>query len=153
PARQAGDREAVKPLAVIAAAPIAVVFALRVYPHTAFPDRVPLSTTVYSSDGQLLRATLAFDDQYRLWTPLSEVSPTLTDAFLLKEDRWFYWHPGVNPAALARAAMRTWRGAGRQGGSTITMQLARLLYRRNTRTTSGKLRQVADALWLEARYS
>src|SRR5262249_20160335 len=83
----------------------------------------------------------------------SDVSPALTEAFLLKEDRWFYWHAGVNPIALVRAAMRTWRGAGRQGGSTITMQLARLMHRRNTRTTSGKFHQIADALWLEARYS
>jgi penicillin-binding protein 1C len=143
----------VKPPAIIAAAPIAILFAVRLYPHTPFPNRVPLSTTVYSSDGQLLRATLASDDQYRLWTPLSQMSPSLTDAFLLKEDRWFYWHPGVNPVALVRAATRTWRGAGRQGGSTITMQLARLMYRRNTRTTVGKLRQIGDALWLEARYS
>ena len=142
-----------KPLAIIAAAPFAILFAIRLYPHTSFPNRVPLSTTVYSSDGQLLRATLASDDQYRLWTPLSEMSPALTEAFLLKEDRWFYWHPGVNPAALVRAATRTWRGASRQGGSTVTMQLARLIHRRNTRTTLGKLRQIADALWIEACYS
>ena len=82
-----------------------------------------------------------------------EISPALVDAFLLKEDRWFYWHPGVNPIALARAAIRTYRGGERQGGSTLTMQLARLMYRLNTRTPAGKLRQIAAALWLEARYS
>src|SRR5262249_4630187 len=144
---------AVKPLPILAAAPVAILCALRLYPHTPFANRVPLSTTVYSCDGQLLRATLSSDDQYRLWTPLSRMSPSLIDAFLLKEDRWFYLHPGVNPIALTRAATRTWRGSGRQGGSTITMQLARLMYRRNTRSTVGKLRQIGDALWLEARYS
>ena len=58
---------------------------------------------MWSADGELLRVTLAPDDQYRLWVPLSEISPTLVEAFLLKEDRWFYWHPGVNPIALVRA--------------------------------------------------
>ena len=85
--------------------------------------------------------------------PLSEISPALVDAFLLKEDRWFYWHPGVNPVALVRAAFRTYSRRLRQGGSTLTMQLARLIYRVNTRTPAGKLRQIAAALWLEARYS
>ena len=90
---------------------------LRLWPHAPLADRVPLSTAVWSADGELLRVTLAADDQYRLWTPIPEMSPVLVDAFLLKEDRWFYWHPGANPAALARAGFRTYRGAGRQGGS------------------------------------
>jgi penicillin-binding protein 1C len=114
---------------------------------------VPLSTAVWSADGELLRVTLTSDDQYRLWTPLSRISPVLVNAFLLKEDRWFYWHPGINPVAFARAGFKTWRGTGRQGGSTISMQLARMLYGLKTRTAAGKLRQSAAALWLEARYS
>jgi penicillin-binding protein 1C len=85
--------------------------------------------------------------------PLFDISPTLVEAFLLKEDRWFYWHAGVNPIALVRAGVRTYRTGVRQGGSTLTMQLARLIYRLNTRTPSGKLRQIGIALWLEARYS
>jgi penicillin-binding protein 1C len=130
-----------------------LLLAFRLYPHTPLADRVPLSTAIYSSDGELLRVTLSSDDQFRLWTPLSRMSPQLVDAFLLKEDRWFYWHPGVNLPALTRAAFRTGRGERRQGGSTVTMQLARLLYGLKTRTATGKLRQIAAALWLEARYS
>jgi penicillin-binding protein 1C len=126
---------------------------VRFWPRQPLSARVPLSTAVYSADGELLRVTLAADDQYRLWTPLSEMSPELVRAFLLKEDRWFYWHPGVNPVALVRAATRTWRGETRQGASTLTMQLARLLYGLKTRTAGGKARQIAAALWLEARYS
>ena len=103
------------------AAIAALLGLLRLWPHAPLAERVPLSTAVWSADGELLRVTLASDDQYRLWTPIPEMSPVLVDAFLLKEDRWFYWHPGVNPAALARAASRTFRGAGRQGGSTISM--------------------------------
>jgi penicillin-binding protein 1C len=127
--------------------------AVRFWPRPPLRETFPLSTDVWSSDGELLRVTLSSDDQYRLWTPLSEMSPALVDAFLLKEDRWFRWHPGVNPIALVRAGARTWRGGARQGGSTLTMQLARLMYRLNTRTPAGKLRQAAAALWLEARYS
>jgi penicillin-binding protein 1C len=126
---------------------------LRVWPHQPLAERVPLSTAVRSADGELLRVTLAADDQYRLWTPLAQMSPVLREAFLIKEDRWFYWHPGVNPVSLFRAATRTSLGRGRQGGSTLTMQLARLLYRQDTRTPAGKLRQIGAALWLEARYS
>ncbi len=132
---------------------LAVLLALRLWPHAPLSRQVPLSTAVWSADGELLRLTLAADDRYRLWTPLAETPPSLTDAFLLKEDRWFYWHPGVNPLALARAAFRTATGGSRQGGSTLTMQLARLLYRLNTKTPAGKLRQIGAALWLEARYS
>ena len=129
------------------------LLALRVWPHAPLRARVPISTGVWSADGELLRVTRAADDQYRLWTPLAEISPTLIDAFVLKEDRWFYGHAGANPASLVRAAYRTWRGQRREGGSTITMQLVRLIGRFNTRTPSGKLRQIVTAIWLEARYS
>ena len=131
----------------------AMLALLRWWPHAPLAERVPLSTAVWSADGELLRVTLASDDQYRLWTPLSQMSPVLVEAFLLKEDRWYYWHPGVNPAALLRAGVRTVRGAGRQGGSTISMQLARMLYGLKTRSAAGKARQIAAALWLESRYS
>ncbi len=136
----------------LAAVAVALV-ALRIWPHARLQQRFPLSTAVWSADGELLRVTLAADGQYRQWVPLSQMSPALVDAFLLKEDRWFRWHVGVNPAAIARAALRTYGGADRQGGSTITMQLARLMSRMNTRTPAGKARQIAAAVWLEARHS
>ncbi len=135
------------------AAVILSALLLRFWPHQPLERMLPVSTGVWSADGELLRVTLAADDQYRLWTPIRQISPDLPRVFLIKEDRWYYWHPGVNPVSLVRAGFRTWRGHGRQGGSTLTMQLARLLYRLNTRTPGGKLRQVAAALWLEARYS
>ena len=136
---------------VLAFVAIALI-AFRAWPHAPLSGRLPMSTSVWSADGELLRVTLSADDQYRLWVPLGGMSPSLVDGFLLKEDRWFYWHCGVNPFALARAAVHSYRG-GRQGGSTITMQLARLVYRLNTKTPRGKLGQIGAALWLEARYS
>jgi penicillin-binding protein 1C len=77
----------------------------------------------------------------------------LPAAVVLYEDHWFYGHPGVNLVALARAAARNCCGGHRFGASTITMQLARRLYRLNTRSPLGKVRQIALALWLEMRYS
>jgi penicillin-binding protein 1C len=140
-------------IAIVAAALGLTLAALRLWPHAPLADRVPRSWAVWSADGELLRVTRAGDDQYRLWVPLDAVAPALVDAVLLKEDRWFYWHPGVNPSALVRGAARTYGGGRRQGGSTVTMQLARRLYGLNTRTVGGKLRQIGGALWLEARYS
>ncbi len=131
----------------------AILVTLRLVPHPPLRDSAPTSRALYSADGTLLRLTLASDDQYRVWTPLERIDPRLVEAVKLYEDRGFAWHPGVNPASLARGAWSTWRGGARRGGSTITMQLARRLYRIDSRTLPGKLRQVAAALWLEARYS
>lgn len=74
-------------------------------------------------------------------------------AVKLQEDQWFYFHPGFNGVSLFRAAKASILGTSRQGGSTITMQLARLMYQFNTRTAWGKLKQIGLAIWLELRYS
>jgi len=132
---------------------IATAAALRLWPHQTLRQQIASSIAVFDADGRLLRLTLAGDQQYRLWTSLQDVAPTFTQALLLHEDQHFRWHPGVNPPALLRAVVETYGGGARQGASTITMQLARLLYGLNTRTPGGKLRQIADALWLELRYS
>jgi penicillin-binding protein 1C len=130
-----------------------MLIALRVAPHAPLRDAAATSRAFYASDGALLRLTLASDQQYRVWTPLEHIDPRLVDAVQLYEDRWFYWHPGVNPVSLAVSAWTTWRGTARRGGSTVTMQLARRLYRIDSRSLRGKLHQAAAALWLEARYS
>jgi penicillin-binding protein 1C len=132
----------------------AVLVGCRLWPHPALRDWKPSSTAVLDAHGRLLRLTLAKDDRYRLWVPLDRMSPQLVDAVLLHEDRWFYWHPGFNPYGLARGAWVTYvRGGSPQGGSTITMQLARSLWPLNTRTPLGKLAQVGRALQLELFYS
>jgi penicillin-binding protein 1C len=141
-------------LGAIAFALIALILiAVRFTPHAPLRDAAPTSRAFYTSDAALLRLTLASDEQYRVWTPLERIDPRLVDAVQLYEDRWFRWHPGVNLASLARGAWTTWRGEARRGGSTLTMQLARRLYRIDSRSVQGKLKQVAAALWLEARHS
>lgn len=97
--------------------------------------------------------TLASDAHYRLWMPLEDISDSLVQSVLLKEDRYFYWHPGINPRSLIRAAFATYVDGNRQGASTITMQLARRLYNIESRKLSGKVKQMFFALWLEIRYS
>jgi penicillin-binding protein 1C len=126
---------------------------IRVWPRPPLSARIPSSVAVLDDKGRLLRLTVAADQQYRLWTPLNEVSPELVEALMLHEDRHFYWHPGVNPSSLLRAAYATYTGGTRQGGSTLTMQLARLLYGLNTRSATGKMRQIVLAIGLEMRYS
>jgi penicillin-binding protein 1C len=133
---------------------IAVLAGCRLWPHTPLKDWKPSSVAVYDDHGRLLRLALASDDRYRLWVPLKEMSPQLVEAVLLKEDRWYHLHPGFNPVALGRGAWITYvRHGARQGGSTITMQLARLLWPLNTRSPLGKAEQVGRAIELELFYS
>lgn len=130
-----------------------LLLGLRLWPHPPLRNAAPASAAVYAKGGELLRLALAPDEQYRLWVPLSDIDPRLAEAVQLYEDRWFYWHPGINPVALARAVTSTYGGGTRQGASTITMQLARRLYGIQSQNVGGKFRQLAAALWLEARYS
>jgi len=130
-----------------------LLVAARLWPHPPLSSFAPTSTAVFDAQGRLLRLTLASDEQYRLWTPLDQVAPEMREALLLHEDQHFYLHPGVNPTALVRAAVATYSGGVRQGGSTITMQLARLIWHLNTRSPLGKLEQIARALQLELFYS
>lgn len=132
----------------------AILIGCRLWPHPPLRNWLPQSTAVYDDSGQLLRLTLASDGQHRLWTPLPDISPLLIDATLMHEDRWFWWHPGFNPWGLIRGAWVTYvQHRHAQGGSTITMQLARLMYHLDTRTPLGKLHQIALALRLELFYS
>lgn len=126
---------------------------IRLWPRPPLAAAIPSSVAIVDSQGRLLRLTLAADEQYRLWTRLDHVAPEFVDALLLHEDRHYYRHIGINPVALARAAFSTYRGEARLGASTLTMQLARLMYDLNTRTVHGKVDQMARALWLELRYS
>jgi penicillin-binding protein 1C len=142
-----------KLLLVVMLALVIILAGIRHWPRLTLAQQIPSSQAFMAENGELLRLTLASDEQYRVWTPLKNISPQLANAVLLYEDRWFYWHLGVNPQAIARAAFRTYSGGQQQGGSTISMQLARLFYGLNTKTPKGKLRQMTLAVWLELRYS
>ena len=112
--------------------------------HASAPGLVLLDRS-----GLPLRATRAADGTLRRWIPLADVDPDLLAAFLAVEDRRFYRHAGVDLGALARAAAADLRARRIvAGGSTITMQLARLL-RPSPRTWRGKVRQSLWALRFE----
>lgn len=128
--------------------------AIRLWPHPPLWQGLPQSSVYYDRHGALLRITLANDDRYRLWTPLEQVSPLAVRGLLLHEDRWFYYNPGFNPVSLMRGFWRSYVVGGKmQGGSTISMQLARMRWHLNTRTPGGKLLQVLRAVQLELSYS
>jgi penicillin-binding protein 1C len=140
-------------IAVAVAALAATALAIRYWPREPLREQIASSTAVFDRNGRLLRLTLARDEQYRLWTPLEEISPQFVEALLLHEDRHFYRHLGFNPFAFVRAGISTVTGGPRIGASTLTMQLARLHYGLNTRTIPGKLAQIARAIALELMYS
>lgn len=130
-----------------------VLVCLRLLPTQPLVAMHPQSCRIITDDGTLLRLTVAHDGQYRLWLPLEQIADSAIEALLLKEDRNFFFHPGVNPVSLLRAIWATFYQGNKQGGSTLTMQLARRLYHLNTRQVPGKLQQIFLALWLEGRYS
>jgi penicillin-binding protein 1C len=117
------------------------------------PDtQVRTSTLMLDRSGQLLRAFTVADGRWRLPVTLDAIDPTYLAMLLAYEDCRFESHPGVDAAALVRAGWQLLtQGRIRSGGSTLTMQLARLLEGASTRDAGGKLRQMRTALWLERR--
>jgi penicillin-binding protein 1C len=113
----------------------------------------PTSTFIYSRDGNLLNCFTSSDRFWRKPVRLDDLSPLLVRSVLTCEDRWFYWHPGVNLMALAQAAFDNIR-AGRfvRGGSTITMQIARMIEPKE-RTIPNKIAEMLRAVQLELSYS
>src|SRR6266513_5033344 len=128
-------------------------FAWLLLPKPPLLEGISFSQCVRDRNGKLLRVTLTADQKFRIWTSLPNISPTLIDATLQFEDKYYRCHPGVNPVALMRAAFGLWPGGAHTGASTITMQVARLRYRLPTRTFSGKFVQIVRALELERHYS
>jgi len=129
-------------------------FAWLLLPKPPLLDGISFSQCVRDRNGKLLRVTLSADQKFRIWTPLAEVSPDLINATLRYEDKYYAHHPGVNPLALARCALDLLRfHRVTAGGSTITMQLARLRFHLHTRNISGKLEQIIRSVELERHYS
>jgi penicillin-binding protein 1C len=98
------------------------------------------------------RPLRAFADDKGVWryeVTLEQVSPLYIEALLNYEDRWFWSHPGINPLSILRAAYQNIsNGRIVSGGSTISMQVARLLHP-HRRTMAGKLSQIFRTVQLE----
>ncbi len=111
--------------------------------------RSPLSTVVEASDGSLLGARIADDGQWR-FPDSGNVPEKFEKSLLTFEDNWFYYHPGINPVSILRAFRNNIK-AGKvvSGGSTITMQVARISRGNRSRTYGEKLIEMLSALKLE----
>lgn len=136
-------------LAVLLAA--AMVALDRWVAATELPSlEIETSVEVLASDGRLLRAFTVADGRWRLAVDPARVDPGYLAMLLAYEDHRFYGHRGVDPWALARAGFLSVRYGRRvAGGSTLTMQVARLLEDGATGTWRGKVRQMRVALALE----
>src|SRR5215475_7920216 len=133
---------------------VAAIFLLFLLLNRMFPlpDRIDYSTIVTDDKGEVIHAYLTHDQQWRMKTELSEISPLLRKTIVGKEDKYFYYHWGINPLAVLRAFGRNilW-GRRTSGASTITMQVARSLEPKR-RTYWGKVREMFRALQLEWKY-
>ncbi len=115
---------------------------------------ISFSQRVFDRSGELMRISLSKDDKYRIFTPISEIPASFIEAVLLYEDRHFYKHFGINPVSLAKAFYSTYLQNNRKiGGSTITMQVARLRYGISSSTILGKIHQIIKAIHVELHYS
>ena len=114
---------------------------------TVLPPLTPeTSTLVLDRQDKLLRAYTVADGRWRLPLTLAETDPAFVRMLLAYEDRRFATHAGVDPKALVRAALQAaWNAGVVSGGSTLTMQVARLLEDGTTKAVAGKLRQGSGA--------
>jgi len=114
-----------------------------------------VSTTIVDRNGKLLRAYAMADGRWRMPVDAkTAVDPGYLKLLLAYEDRRFWSHGGVDPLALGRAALQFGsRGHIVSGGSTITMQLARLMEPRRERSVYTKLRQMVRAVQIERQLS
>jgi penicillin-binding protein 1C len=117
------------------------------------PDKVAYSTIITDSKGEVVHAFLTPDQKWRMKTELEEISPLLRKTIIEKEDKYFYYHPGINALAMARAFVKNiWRWKRTSGASTITMQVARALEPKR-RTYFNKGIELFRALQLEWKYN
>lgn len=123
------------------------------YPLSMPESRKSFAVAVVAEDGSPLRS---FPDKKGIWrypVQLEDISERYIEALTTYEDRWFWYHPGVNPLALMRAFYQSIRyGRFVSGGSTLTMQVARILHP-HSKTIPGKTYQMFRALQLEFHFT
>ena len=119
-------------------------------PRQAVQMKLPPSLTILARGGEHIGER----GMRRTYVPYKDISPLLIKAVLATEDHRFFYHFGLDPLGLLRAAGRNWRsGEVVQGGSTITQQLAKNLFLQPKRTWRRKAEEFILTLWLESRYS
>jgi penicillin-binding protein 1B len=145
-------REFIAATLVVGILGVAWVWASWRYP---LPDPGPgtLPTVrLYAGDEQIA-VFQGTSQRSQLWVPLARFPRAVVDAVLVTEDRRFFHHRGIDFLAVIRAGViDLWHGKVRQGGSTITQQLARTLFLSSERTWGRKLREAFIALLLDLGY-
>lgn len=137
---------------------VVVLATLHFFPLPTNLTQLPYARILLARDGSLLGASIAQDQQWR-FAPVEHLPQKYQHALLLFEDQHFYHHPGINPFAIARAFRNNLQaGKVTGGGSTITMQLARMLRRDAAEKTpprniASKMIEALRALQLEWRFS
>jgi penicillin-binding protein 1A len=148
-------------LAVLAAVAVGAATAA-VWVFTILPRSLPSVTALEAFDPS--EGTKVYDDndelitelhvERRLFVPLQQIPRSLRDAVIATEDARFYSHYGVDPTGIARAIYQNFRrGRIVEGGSTITQQLAKVLFLTPDKSLERKLKEAVLALELERRYS
>ena len=138
---------------ITAAATFALDWADKAYPPPVEQAR-SLSPEVVDANGKLLRAFATQDGRWRLGVTAKDVDPQFISMLIAYEDQRFYEHHGVDPWALVRAAYQfVTHGHIVSGGSTLTMQVARLIEPRQDRSVTTKIIQMLRAIQLERRLS
>lgn len=132
---------------------LSVAITYVITPKPRLLSNYTFSSAIYDANGKLLKIGLSLDDKYRLFVPIEEIPDSLKQALILYEDNWFYYHLGINPASIIRASIDMINGGRTQGASTITMQLARIVYHIDSTTISGKIHQIFRAVQIEMFYS
>ncbi|MCG5480848.1 MAG: penicillin-binding protein 1C [Ensifer alkalisoli] len=138
---------------VVALAVLVLTWADRAFPPP-IEQALVFSREVLDKDGHLLRAFATKDGLWRLKTTVQDVDPRFVEMLIAYEDQRFREHRGVDLLALGRAALQfLTNGRIVSGASTLSMQVARLIEPRESRTLAAKLRQVARAIQIERRLS
>jgi penicillin-binding protein 1A len=121
-------------------------------PVKALEEYTPsVGSRVYAADDEFLTE---FQAEKRIFVPLQQIPPALRNAIIAVEDARFYSHFGVDVRGISRAAYANFRhGRVVEGGSTITQQLAKVLFLTPDRSFSRKMKEALLAFELEKRYS
>ncbi|KPJ72735.1 hypothetical protein AMJ52_05360 [candidate division TA06 bacterium DG_78] len=132
---------------------IAIFFAIPPHRGSLYPDDF-CSLTVYARDGTILREVLSRDYKTSVWVPIEEISPWLIRTTIVREDKRFSIHPGIDIFALLRALYDNIRNQKiMSGGSTITMQVAKMALNFSRRNIFTKFIEIIYALKIDIHLS
>lgn len=122
------------------------------YPLDIQTIQKPRSMRIYDKEHQLIDARLSVDGFWRFKSHYDEIPALLQQSVLFFEDRYFYYHFGLNPVAIVRAMMHNLTHPRKVGASTLSMQVVRMMYRYD-RTLQSKLIEMFRTLQLERTYT